>query len=175
MIRRPPRSTPLYSSAASDVYKRQVQTAGEYIQTVYRPEIQTATKRGWKLQTVIRAKEKYQARTFSICSYGLYFSPTFCSGLYLRSVYGLYEIPSSLYTVCISLPRLLVVGSYAWCWSVLLSLSRLQLSVSGLRVVCMPRFYWQQAPAATRRKLVSYHLVHDWHLSQSLSVQLLWS
>ena len=25
MIRRPPRSTPLYSSAASDVYKRQVQ------------------------------------------------------------------------------------------------------------------------------------------------------
>src|SRR5660398_136062 len=27
MIRRPPRSTPLYSSAASDVYKRQVQRA----------------------------------------------------------------------------------------------------------------------------------------------------
>ena len=27
MIRRPPRSTPLYSSAASDVYKRQVDTA----------------------------------------------------------------------------------------------------------------------------------------------------
>eukprot|EP00826_Nyctotherus_ovalis_P057648 TRINITY_DN7890_c0_g1_i5.p1 TRINITY_DN7890_c0_g1~~TRINITY_DN7890_c0_g1_i5.p1 ORF type:complete len:106 (+),score=39.98 TRINITY_DN7890_c0_g1_i5:26-319(+) len=26
MIRRPPRSTPLYSSAASDVYKRQVST-----------------------------------------------------------------------------------------------------------------------------------------------------
>src|SRR5665647_3956330 len=26
MIRRPPRSTPLYSSAASDVYKRQVET-----------------------------------------------------------------------------------------------------------------------------------------------------
>src|SRR5660397_268968 len=30
MIRRPPRSTPLYSSAASDVYKRQVDTEGEY-------------------------------------------------------------------------------------------------------------------------------------------------
>src|SRR5674476_1693193 len=29
MIRRPPRSTPLYSSAASDVYKRQVQQAGK--------------------------------------------------------------------------------------------------------------------------------------------------
>src|SRR5665647_2304855 len=29
MIRRPPRSTPLYSSAASDVYKRQVQGNGE--------------------------------------------------------------------------------------------------------------------------------------------------
>ena len=28
MIRRPPRSTPLYSSAASDVYKRQVHTEG---------------------------------------------------------------------------------------------------------------------------------------------------
>src|SRR5665647_465261 len=28
MIRRPPRSTPLYSSAASDVYKRQDQEAG---------------------------------------------------------------------------------------------------------------------------------------------------
>src|SRR5665647_200466 len=28
MIRRPPRSTPLYSSAASDVYKRQVQGGG---------------------------------------------------------------------------------------------------------------------------------------------------
>src|SRR5450759_2310788 len=28
MIRRPPRSTPLYSSAASDVYKRQVQDRG---------------------------------------------------------------------------------------------------------------------------------------------------
>src|SRR5665647_3678800 len=28
MIRRPPRSTPLYSSAASDVYKRQVQACG---------------------------------------------------------------------------------------------------------------------------------------------------
>eukprot|EP00826_Nyctotherus_ovalis_P037277 TRINITY_DN3389_c0_g1_i14.p1 TRINITY_DN3389_c0_g1~~TRINITY_DN3389_c0_g1_i14.p1 ORF type:complete len:109 (-),score=20.45 TRINITY_DN3389_c0_g1_i14:142-447(-) len=29
MIRRPPRSTPLYSSAASDVYKRQVLTLPE--------------------------------------------------------------------------------------------------------------------------------------------------
>src|SRR5660397_216978 len=29
MIRRPPRSTPLYSSAASDVYKRQAQRMGE--------------------------------------------------------------------------------------------------------------------------------------------------
>src|SRR5660397_72925 len=28
MIRRPPRSTPLYSSAASDVYKRQVSAGG---------------------------------------------------------------------------------------------------------------------------------------------------
>ena len=28
MIRRPPRSTPLYSSAASDVYKRQLQPQG---------------------------------------------------------------------------------------------------------------------------------------------------
>ena len=28
MIRRPPRSTPLYSSAASDVYKRQLKTRG---------------------------------------------------------------------------------------------------------------------------------------------------
>ena len=31
MIRRPPRSTPLYSSAASDVYKRQVQDAAVII------------------------------------------------------------------------------------------------------------------------------------------------
>src|SRR5660397_288935 len=30
MIRRPPRSTPLYSSAASDVYKRQFQNLGEF-------------------------------------------------------------------------------------------------------------------------------------------------
>src|SRR5665647_547604 len=29
MIRRPPRSTPLYSSAASDVYKRQLRERGE--------------------------------------------------------------------------------------------------------------------------------------------------
>src|SRR5665647_491198 len=29
MIRRPPRSTPLYSSAASDVYKRQVHVCGD--------------------------------------------------------------------------------------------------------------------------------------------------
>ena len=29
MIRRPPRSTPLYSSAASDVYKRQVYKGGD--------------------------------------------------------------------------------------------------------------------------------------------------
>src|SRR5665647_2513241 len=32
MIRRPPRSTPLYSSAASDVYKRQV-TDVEFVET----------------------------------------------------------------------------------------------------------------------------------------------
>src|SRR5674476_1126957 len=31
MIRRPPRSTPLYSSAASDVYKRQVLEGGEAV------------------------------------------------------------------------------------------------------------------------------------------------
>src|SRR5660398_102780 len=31
MIRRPPRSTPLYSSAASDVYKRQEQTGWNLI------------------------------------------------------------------------------------------------------------------------------------------------
>ena len=30
MIRRPPRSTPLYSSAASDVYKRQIYNSGQY-------------------------------------------------------------------------------------------------------------------------------------------------
>src|SRR5665647_3640555 len=29
MIRRPPRSTPLYSSAASDVYKRQIMDTGD--------------------------------------------------------------------------------------------------------------------------------------------------
>ena len=32
MIRRPPRSTPLYSSAASDVYKRQDYTLNDYHQ-----------------------------------------------------------------------------------------------------------------------------------------------
>ena len=33
MIRRPPRSTPLYSSAASDVYKRQTYTSGSAVDT----------------------------------------------------------------------------------------------------------------------------------------------
>src|SRR5660398_228114 len=33
MIRRPPRSTPLYSSAASDVYKRQVKAGEEVVIT----------------------------------------------------------------------------------------------------------------------------------------------
>ena len=36
MIRRPPRSTPLYSSAASDVYKRQIQASPTPTTTVFR-------------------------------------------------------------------------------------------------------------------------------------------
>ncbi len=47
----------------------------------------------------------------SIGSYGLYFSPTFCRGLYFRSVHGLYKFPSGLYTVCIFSPRFVVVGA----------------------------------------------------------------
>ena len=35
MIRRPPRSTPLYSSAASDVYKRQVVSIIDTVQREY--------------------------------------------------------------------------------------------------------------------------------------------
>ena len=35
MIRRPPRSTPLYSSAASDVYKRQISTLVDFIHSSY--------------------------------------------------------------------------------------------------------------------------------------------
>ena len=89
-----------------------IQTAGEFIQTVYRLEIQTSTKRGRKIQTVRKAKGGSKLKTPLSLSHGLYFSPTFCRGLYFRSVYGLYEFPSGLYTVCIFLAGFIVVGAY---------------------------------------------------------------
>src|SRR5660397_271278 len=45
MIRRPPRSTPLYSSAASDVYKRQDRLRGAVLLGVDRDHIRRALAR----------------------------------------------------------------------------------------------------------------------------------
>src|SRR5665647_2071454 len=48
MIRRPPRSTPLYSSAASDVYKRQELTKANVLLTSFRPSALTKLGLAWK-------------------------------------------------------------------------------------------------------------------------------
>src|SRR5660397_90439 len=47
MIRRPPRSTPLYSSAASDVYKRQVYRYMGIPKELYTPLFAIARAAGW--------------------------------------------------------------------------------------------------------------------------------
>src|SRR5674476_301014 len=44
MIRRPPRSTPLYSSAASDVYKRQVSVSRAYSSSLDRSAEERASR-----------------------------------------------------------------------------------------------------------------------------------
>ena len=127
-------------SAQADRYKTwekntdRTQTTGENIQTVYRLEIQTSTKRGRKIQTVSKAKGSFQLRTSLSLSHGLYFSPTFCRGLYFRSVYSLYESPNGLYTVCVFLAGFVVVGTY----EPYLSVSRPQLPVYGLFTVPSP-------------------------------------
>src|SRR5660398_66789 len=54
MIRPPPRSTPLYSSAASDVYKRQ-------------PDLRPEKSRGWEVgaeQTIVRGRASIAATYF---------------------------------------------------------------------------------------------------------------
>src|SRR5660397_130742 len=53
MIRRPPRSTPLYSSAASDVYKRQLLKEVENLPPYVRPILETAAGRAQFLESVI--------------------------------------------------------------------------------------------------------------------------
>src|SRR5450759_1100042 len=53
MIRRPPRSTPLYSSAASDVYKRQVVNERRFSARTYRlREVATAFQVGGHLSLI---------------------------------------------------------------------------------------------------------------------------
>eukprot|EP00831_Metopus_contortus_P028635 TRINITY_DN2373_c0_g1_i11.p1 TRINITY_DN2373_c0_g1~~TRINITY_DN2373_c0_g1_i11.p1 ORF type:complete len:103 (+),score=29.95 TRINITY_DN2373_c0_g1_i11:109-417(+) len=62
MIRRPPRSTQGVSSAASDVYKRQV--VGDYSQTLEEKETDTGDKKievklGWKTKAeIVEGAEK---------------------------------------------------------------------------------------------------------------------
>ena len=61
MIRRPPRSTPLYSSAASDVYKRQVNKETIIKRIEQRKSIENRTDDD--LNTIVKRYDKYMETT----------------------------------------------------------------------------------------------------------------
>src|SRR5660398_208590 len=69
MIRRPPRSTPLYSSAASDVYKRQLmlrfhtQTAGVQL-TAQQPEVNMVRVTVQALAAVLGGTQSLHTNSF---------------------------------------------------------------------------------------------------------------
>src|SRR5450756_3223687 len=78
MIRRPPRSTQSRSSAASDVYKRQVLRLGEVVRDMHReahrvvaslaePVLEQVARAGWHLHCVDpRLMTAYQFRTTAV-------------------------------------------------------------------------------------------------------------
>src|SRR5665647_3714373 len=64
MIRRPPRSTPLYSSAASDVYKRQViRGSFLYAHSLLEPNLQFPQKKSYGAES-IQSKRCYKGNFF---------------------------------------------------------------------------------------------------------------